>query len=96
MWNSARMLNSAGYDPSMALRVELWHATKEQLLGHARVPLSRLSADVSLVPLRRPSESDTTRASLLQAPRAGQSHISLYLVEEVHPQKQVPPPPAPR
>ena len=65
------MLSSAGYDPSMALRVELWHATKELLLGQARVPLAKLGDAHAIVPLRRADEDDVA-CSLLPTPRAGQ------------------------
>ena len=59
LWNSARQLTSGSHAPSSGLRIELWHATKELLIGASKVPVEALTPERPLtLPLRKPDEDD--------------------------------------
>ena len=74
MWNSARQLPGASYDPHMALRIELWDAASDTLLGVARAALSVLSSadkTVALVPTDLEEHTDWQAAVSLAPSLAG-------------------------
>ena len=60
MWNSARQLPGASYDAHMTLRIELWDAVSDSLLGVARAALSTLSSADKTVTLVKPELEDQT------------------------------------
>ena len=57
-WNSARQLPGASYDAQMTLRIELWDAATDTLIGTARTALAALSTDSMTATLVRPDEED--------------------------------------
>ena len=78
IWNSARQLPGASYDNLMTLRVELWDAATDTLLGVARSALASLSTDAVTVALCKPDAEDDFdwRTSVKPAPAAGISPTS--------------------
>ena len=68
LWNSARQLSAAA-GPSMAVHLEVWHATKEVLIGVAQIPTTAIASPLPLtLPLRKPDEIGAAAAASADAP----------------------------